>query len=98
MGSSNCHFCPGREEDTELILQDTSFTSSPSIPQDFFSNLPKSTVVLVPGKESLRVSTKVTDFTTAPKKTYDLPDDFIIPPELCIQHEQGLRLVTLPYP
>lgn len=63
------------------------------IPESFLVNLPKSKVVLLSGRSRRSSSSKAPTIMSVQRFAYDVPDDFVVPPELCIEHEQGIPLV-----
>jgi hypothetical protein len=103
MGIASC--CQNPNTIQELALEvnvdrindyPLNLRSSPMpIPQEFLDNLPQSKVTLVANKTYQRMDEdKVTAITT-PKSSYDIADDFTIPQDLCIEHEKGVRLVSV---
>lgn len=63
------------------------------ISQDFLTKLPSSKVLLVSSK-SRRSQDGLEEAQEVQGLRYDLPDDFAVPPELCLNQEEGLKLVS----
>jgi len=64
------------------------------IPKDFFDNLPQSKITRVTKKDYQGTNKPKLTTATTPKSPYDVADDFMIPQNLCIEHEKGVRLVN----
>lgn len=90
----------GQEKNSELVIETVKLRStcqqrsSTVIPKDFFAQLPEAKVTLLTSKGFKRNDSKTTEVTSIPKSQYDLPDDFVVPENLCIEHEKGVRLVS----
>lgn len=66
------------------------------VSKEFLTNLPSAKVLLVSSKSKRSADEAEETTPKVPRLLYDLPDDFCVPKELCLNQEEGLSLVSHP--